>query len=130
MAFQSHVHSSSKHADDKATQGGQSIPQPPTHWIIGNAGEIDPKFPISSIWRLADLYGPIYKLNIVGNEFLVLSSFELVNEVCDDDRFEKYVGGALEKVRMLAGDGLFTAYSGEPVSGRENFESRRESNDV
>jgi len=105
-----------KPAEKSAENTLVTIPQPPTRWVVGNVGEIDPKLPISSIWRLADLYGPIYKLNIVGREVVVLSSYELINEVCDDDRFEKVVGGALEQVRALAGDGLFTAYGDEPVS--------------
>lgn len=110
--------SSALHQTETSNTGEKAatIPQPPMHWIVGNAGEMDPKFPSSSIWRLADLYGPIFKLNIVGRELLVLSNHELINEVMDDDRFEKYVGGALVQVRALAGNGLFTAYGDEPVS--------------
>ena len=117
MSCPYHQSENSQTADDKPAEHAMAtIPQPPAHWIIGNVGEIDPKLPISSFWRLADLYGPIFKLNLVGRELLVLSSYELINEVCDDDRFEKFVGGPLEQVRSLAGDGLFTAYGDEPVS--------------
>jgi cytochrome P450/NADPH-cytochrome P450 reductase len=35
----------------------------------------------------------------------------LVNEVCDETRFGKYVAGPLWEVRAFAGDGLFTAQS-------------------
>lgn len=120
MSLPYHHSDSSKPVVERSAEDTMaSIPQPPMHWVIGNAAEMDPKFPASSIWRLADLYGPIFKLNIVGREFLVLSNFELINEVMDDDRFEKYVGGGLEQVRALAGDGLFTAYGNEPVSTLE-----------
>jgi cytochrome P450 / NADPH-cytochrome P450 reductase len=93
-----------------------TIPQPPMAWLTGNLRELNPDFPNSSIWRLADIYGPIYKLVVLNREVVVVSSQEFINEVCDDDRFEKTVSGSLEEVRALARDGLFTAYGHEPVS--------------
>src|SRR6266480_2032276 len=110
---------STKHSTEMPTQKAtelETIPQPPLAWITGNLRELNPEFPNSSIWRLADIYGPIYKLTVINREVVVVSSQELVNEVCDDDRFEKVVSGSLEEVRALARDGLFTAYSHEPVS--------------
>lgn len=37
-----------------------------------------------------------------------MNSYALVNEVSDEKRFKKVVGGALGQVRNLVGDGLFT----------------------
>lgn len=37
----------------------------------------------------------------------------LLNEVCDEKRFQKKVGAALEEIRNGVHDGLFTAYPGE-----------------
>ena len=85
-------------------------------WLTGNLRELNPEFPNASIWRLADIYGPIYKLVVMTREAVVISTQELINEVCDDDRFEKTVSGSLEEVRALARDGLFTAYGHELVS--------------
>lgn len=93
----------------------EPIPQPPIHWFTKNLPEINPSFPTSSIWRLADIYGPIYKLDFVTRQSIVLSSHELINEACDEDRFDKHVKGSLEETRALLGDGLFTAYPDEPV---------------
>ncbi|KAI7783172.1 cytochrome P450 [Diaporthe eres] len=92
---------------------GEPIPHPPEKWLIGNAGEIDPAFFISSVWRFADIYGPIYSLKLFGRSVVVVSSYELVNEVCDEARFEKTTKGNLETLRALVGSGLFTAYSDE-----------------
>lgn len=39
---------------------------------------------------------------------------ELVTELCDKSRFAKNLTATLARVRPLAGDGLFTAYHGEP----------------
>jgi len=57
--------------------------------------------------------GPIFKLNLSGEEKLFISTHELMNEVCDEKRFSKTVSGALEQIRNGVGDGLFTAYPGE-----------------
>ena len=45
---------------------------------------------------------------------VVVSGFRLVDEVCDQSRFDKRVGPGLQNVRTFAGDGLFTAYTEEP----------------
>lgn len=57
--------------------------------------------------------GPIFKLNLGGEEKLFISTHELMNEVCDEKRFSKTVSGALEQIRNGVEDGLFTAYPGE-----------------
>ena len=59
-----------------------------------------------------ELYGPIFKLKL-GEDRIFIGSQELVNEVCDQDKFAKVPGGVLEEVRALTGDGLFTAFKGE-----------------
>src|SRR5262249_51182959 len=45
---------------------------------------------------------------------IVLSSFELVNQVCDDKHFDKFLGPGVTQARVLGGDGLFTAWTHEP----------------
>ncbi|MDM0019292.1 bifunctional cytochrome P450/NADPH--P450 reductase [Variovorax saccharolyticus] len=90
------------------------VPQPPLKPIIGNLGELDSKAPIQSMMRLAGIYGPIFKLTLLGRDVYVVSSQELVNELCDESRFNKRVHGPLHEIRAFAGDGLFTAYNSEP----------------
>ncbi|KAB8576180.1 hypothetical protein FH972_025708 [Carpinus fangiana] len=92
------------------------IPQPPTHLYgyLGNLPDLDPAFALRSIWRLADLYGPIFKLDLVKRQSVVLSNYELIKEVLSDDRFEKNVTGALQELRPLIKDALFSAYPHEP----------------
>ncbi|KAF2088806.1 cytochrome P450 [Saccharata proteae CBS 121410] len=100
--------------EPKANQDIIPIPQPPTRPFLGNITDIDPSFPTRSFWKLAETYGPIVKLEIQGNRMIICSSHELINEVCGSDRFIKKIGGVLEEVRALTGDGLFTAYQDEP----------------
>ena len=64
--------------------------------------------------KLAQEYGPIYWLDMLGKPVVIVSGFELVDELCDESRFDKSVRGALRRLRDFAGDGLFTAYTQEP----------------
>ncbi|KAK1147600.1 hypothetical protein N8T08_000942 [Aspergillus melleus] len=93
----------------------QAIPSPKENWfgLLGHIPEMDPSFPIRSVWKLADSCGPIMKLNLK-NEMIVMSSQKYVNEMCDESRFEKIPTGPLVELRALVGDGLFTAYPSEP----------------
>jgi cytochrome P450/NADPH-cytochrome P450 reductase len=59
-------------------------------------------------------YLPIYWLDMRGKPLVIVSGHELVDELCDESRFDKSVRGALRLVRNFAGDGLFTAYTQEP----------------
>ncbi|KAK0618291.1 cytochrome P450 [Bombardia bombarda] len=105
-------------AEDNYDGGeGEPIPHPPESWILGNLREIDPSFATSSFWRLAEIYGPIYSLNLVKRNVIVVSDYNLIKEVCDDTLYEKYVTGVQENVRLLTKNGLFTAYNDEEEWG-------------
>src|SRR3569833_442827 len=71
------------------------IPQPPGLPFLGNVTSIDPQHPLASLGRLADQYGPIFRLNLGGKMVTFLASWELVNEACDETRFAKSVGNVL-----------------------------------
>ncbi|CAF3144371.1 unnamed protein product [Rotaria socialis] len=90
------------------------IPQPPARFLLGNVNEIDPDRFLQSLQRLEKLYGSIYKLDILGNRIVVISSQEIVNMACDESKFDKKIGLALVELRAVSGDGLFTAHTSEP----------------
>ncbi len=90
------------------------VPQPPLKPIIGNLAEVMGGTPVQSLMGLARTYGEFFKLTIFDHDVHVASSQELVNELCDETRFSKRVQGALQQIRAVAGDGLFTAHSNEP----------------
>lgn len=102
------------------TEEQQTLPIPavPKKYlgILGNVPDLDGSFILKSWWELADLYGPIYSLDLFGETFVVLHNYELINDSADDDRFEKTISGPLVFVRDSIGDGLFTAYNDEKVS--------------
>ena len=93
---------------------GAPVPQPPLKPILGNLTDIDGSMPVQSFMKLAQTYGPFFKMRFLDRDFYVASSQELVNELCDETRFTKRVGAALQEIRAVAGDGLFTAHNEEP----------------
>jgi cytochrome P450/NADPH-cytochrome P450 reductase len=92
----------------------QSIPQPDTEPFFGNLRQLDKHARIQSMRDLAAKYGEIYQLDLKGVKVVVVSSQELVNELCDEKRFSKALSRSLRFVRDFAGDGLFTAENNEP----------------
>ncbi|KAG4439164.1 hypothetical protein IFR05_005363 [Cadophora sp. M221] len=91
----------------------EPIPGPPGLPLLGNINDVDPTDSTASLCRLAETYGPIYKLSLGGSDKIFISTHELLDEVCDEKRFTKIVSGALDQIRNGVRDGLFTAYPGE-----------------
>lgn len=95
------------------------IPQPRSRPLVGNMPDLGFETPMQNMMKLAREHGPLFRLAFPGGRAaLVLSSHELVADACDETRFEKKVGAALEHIRDFAGDGLFTAYTEEPNWGK------------
>jgi cytochrome P450/NADPH-cytochrome P450 reductase len=92
----------------------QPIPQPPPYPVIGNLLDVRGEVPILNLIKLAETYGPIFRLRLAGPWMVVLSSFELVDQVCDNEHFDKFLGPGIMSARAVAGDGLFTAWTDEP----------------
>ena len=90
------------------------IPQPARLPLIGNLKELDPRAPLQSLVRLARQFGPIFRMDLPGRKLVVLSGADLVEEVCDETRFDKLISAGLKKVRTFTGDGLFTSWTFEP----------------
>ena len=90
------------------------IPHPPKKPVVGNMLSVDSGAPIQHMTRMAKELGPIFWLDMMGTPFVVVSGHDLVDELSDEKRFDKAVKGSLRRVRAVAGDGLFTAYTNEP----------------
>ncbi|KAH6607847.1 nadph cytochrome p450 [Trichoderma cornu-damae] len=90
------------------------IPEPPGLPLLGNIGEFSSN-PSSDLVRLANTYG---MLHLGPRTTVCVSTQRLINEVCDESRFQKSIGSVLRIVREGVGDGLFTAHSHEPVWGQ------------
>jgi cytochrome P450/NADPH-cytochrome P450 reductase len=65
---------------------------------------------------MSEEYGQIFRIAIPGGVRLFVSGPGLVEELCDDERFDKKVGGGLAALRSGAvGAGLFTAETEDPL---------------
>jgi cytochrome P450/NADPH-cytochrome P450 reductase len=94
----------------------RSIPQPKPLPLFGNIFLIDSNQPILSLMKLSQKYGPIFKLNLIDRESLFISGYEYFNELCDEKRFQKTLGGVLMPLRNgLTGNGLLTSFTYEPI---------------
>lgn len=92
----------------------ERIPQPPEQFLLGNMFALSATAPVQDMIRLAREYGGIYRLAIRGKVVLVVSDYDLVNELSDEKRFDKTIRGTLGLVRRFGGDGLFTVKTQEP----------------
>lgn len=90
------------------------IPEPPETFLLGHLLTLSADNTVQDLIRLARELGPIFRLEIRGRVGIIVSGFELVDELSDEKRFDKAVRGALKIVRGFGGDGLFTAKTSEP----------------
>ncbi|GAA4801668.1 bifunctional P-450/NADPH--P450 reductase [Actinomycetospora chlora] len=92
------------------------IPGPTPLPVIGNARDIDTHALVQSIMGLADRYGPIFQLHTPGGTTYVVSGLEMVQDLCDDSRFDKLVGTGQRELRKThTSAGLFTADTADPL---------------
>ncbi|KAF2662100.1 NADPH--cytochrome P450 reductase-like protein [Lophiostoma macrostomum CBS 122681] len=88
------------------------IPSPPGLPFIGNLLDVATSDePLSALERLAGEYGPIYKLNLKGQTRVIVSNYELFEELCDETKFFKAAGLGLQGLGKGGPPGLFTAPS-------------------
>ena len=99
-----------------ATISLDEIPGPRGLPLLGNMRDLDADAPIDSLMRLADEYGPIYKISTPMGTRLIVSGPELLGEVCDDALFDKKVSGGQAALRGEMGtSGLFTSDTDDPM---------------
>lgn len=91
----------------------QDIPQPRTYGPLMNLPQVDSDSPIQSFVKLADTYGPIFRMQLPGRDTLYVSGHKFVEELSDERRFDKNVWMPLQNVREFTGDGLFTSWTEE-----------------
>nr|WP_296772753.1 cytochrome P450 [Rhodococcus sp. (in: high G+C Gram-positive bacteria)] len=92
-----------------------ALPHPPRRLpLIGDVVGAHASTPVQDSIALAGQLGPIFERVVFGRQYVLVSGADLVGELCDEDRFVKHVSPAIEGLRSIGGDGLFTAHSYEP----------------
>ena len=61
--------------------------------------------------------GEIFKITVLGQQIVFVGSVALCEELCDQKRFRKYVGGPIVEIRYAVHDSLFTAFENEASWG-------------
>ncbi|MEM7240886.1 MAG: cytochrome P450 [Pseudomonadota bacterium] len=92
----------------------ERIPMPDRKPIVGNMLSVDANAPLQSMMEMTRELGPIIRMDMMGKPILIVSGFDLVDELSDEKRFDKTVRGSLRRVRAIGGDGLFTGDTDEP----------------
>src|SRR3954447_1283480 len=78
----------------------EPIPQPQGYPLLGNLFDLkSADTPTESLMKLARQYGPIFQLDMIRGRLVVVSGFDLVDELCDDKRFDKLVGAGQRNAR-------------------------------
>ncbi|WP_137145483.1 cytochrome P450 [Mycolicibacterium sp. CR10] len=81
--------------------------------VLGDVLAFSADSPSQSTTELAKL-GAVFEFRFFGARYVVAAGPEAVAELSDEGRFCKHVGPDIEALRLLGGDGLFTAYNDEP----------------
>lgn len=109
-----------------------TIPQPPGIPLLGNIFDIDPSNTWVSLQNLWEKYGSydrirfassanfglpgeIFKITVLGQQIVFVGSVALCEELCDEKRFRKFVGGPIVEIRNAVHASLFTAFADEPI---------------
>jgi cytochrome P450/NADPH-cytochrome P450 reductase len=96
--------------------GIDELPGPHSLPLLGNLLDIDSTAPMDGFLRMAKEYGPIFRLSMPSGPRLILSGAELAQEVFDDARFDKALGGGLAQLSEgPIGNGLFTSETDDPL---------------
>lgn len=67
--------------------------------------------------ELAETYGEIFQIKVLGQTIVFVAGANLAEELCDEKRFRKYVGGPIVEIRYAVHDALFTAFDREESWG-------------
>ncbi|RWA13072.1 hypothetical protein EKO27_g2025 [Xylaria grammica] len=95
----------------------QPIPQPPGLPLLGNIKDVDPSNTWWSLKKLSEKYGEIFQIKVLGKTLMFVAGAALAEELCDEKRFRKFVGGPIVEIRYAVHDALFTAFDNEPSWG-------------
>lgn len=85
--------------------------------VLTKNNPVNPSNTWASLAQLARQYGEIFQIKILGRPLVFVGGAALAEELCDEARFRKYVGGPIVEIRYAVHDALFTAYDDEASWG-------------
>ena len=95
--------------------GFPRLPHPPRRYpVVGDMLSVGIGKPTQSLARLAVTLGPLFEVQGFGIRYVVAAGADVIRDLNDESRFAKHLGPEIDALRLLGGDGLFTARTGEP----------------
>ncbi|SME99767.1 cytochrome P450 [Pseudobacteriovorax antillogorgiicola] len=91
----------------------KDIPGPRPFPLIGHIPYVLSSNPFERMIQLCRRYGGLFRLQLYEDSVVVVTDSDIVEELLDENRFEKRVVGILDSIRPIAGDGLITARNDE-----------------
>jgi cytochrome P450/NADPH-cytochrome P450 reductase len=97
-------------------EGARPIPGPKPYPVIGNMLDMPGDRMMQRLLELSTEYGPMLKLQAGDGARYIASGLDMIDDLCDDSRFIKYVGEGQRQLReSQESAGLFTADSDDPL---------------
>jgi cytochrome P450/NADPH-cytochrome P450 reductase len=94
----------------------EDIPGPKGVPLLGNMLEIKQATMIQDLMKVGREWGPIFKMTTPRGPIYVVYGLEMVDDLCDDARFDKLVGLSQREFRKThKSAGLFTADTDDPL---------------
>ncbi|HEY6686068.1 MAG TPA: hypothetical protein VI094_07670, partial [Propionibacteriaceae bacterium] len=91
------------------------IPGPKGLPGVGNMFDIPPDRTIVTLMELVREYGPMIRLRTPAGDRFATSGLAMIDDFCDDERFDKLVGDGQKAVRSFGRSaGLFTSDTDDP----------------
>ncbi|MET0866320.1 MAG: cytochrome P450, partial [Nakamurella sp.] len=92
------------------------LPGPHGVPFLGNLLDLNTPNPMEKLIEWGREYGPIFRLQVPGNDRVIVSGADLVAEICDDSRFGKQLGAGLKVGQDgQTSQGLFTSETADPM---------------
>ena len=93
----------------------RALPHPPRRLpLLGDVLTTDFAKPCQRLTQQARDLGPVFEQKLFGYPAVIVTGPRAIDEVNNEELWEKHIGHSLMKLRPLAGDGLFTAFNREP----------------
>ena len=99
-----------------ASKSLEGIPGPKGVPVVGNMFDIKQATLVQDLMKLAREFGPIFTLATPTGPRYVVYGLEMLDDLCDDIRFDKLVGVSQREFRKThKSAGLFTADTDDPL---------------
>ena len=91
------------------------IPGPTGKPLVGNMFDVPAERSIQTLMQFVREYGPMIRFRTPIGDRFIASGLPMIDDLCDDERFDKLVGDGQKAVRAFGrSSGLFTSDTDDP----------------